>query len=87
MRTTESILTRVRAEFLEMPGMQLKPVQVQRLCGIERDVCQLVLDMLVDASFLCVSADGQYARATDGDMPRGRLVRVAVSVDQSDQAS
>ena len=47
-----------------MPGMHLKPEQVQRLCGVERALCQTVLDSLVDARFLRVSADGQYARVT-----------------------
>ena len=68
MRTIEDALNRLRAEFLEMPGMHLKPEQVQRLCGVERGLCQTVLDSLVDAKFLRVSADGQYARVTDGEM-------------------
>ena len=66
MRTIEDALNRLRAEFLEMPGMHLKPAQVERLCGVERGLCQMVLDSLVDARFLRVSADGHYARATDG---------------------
>ena len=72
MRTIEDALNRLRAEFLEMPGMHLKPEQVQRLCGVERGLCQTVLDSLVDAKFLCVSADGQYARVTDGEMASHR---------------
>jgi hypothetical protein len=62
MRTIEHALTRLRAEFLEMPGMHLKTEQVERLCGIERGLCQTVLDALVDARFLYVNADRQYAR-------------------------
>lgn len=58
-------LHRVRAEFLEMPGLRLKSEQVQRLCGIERTMCQMVLDALVDEGFLCVRSDGHYARLTD----------------------
>ena len=65
MRTTENPLNRLRAEFLEMPGMHLKPEQVHRLCGVERGLCQTLLDLLVDAKFLRRSTDGQYARATD----------------------
>ena len=52
MRTIEDALNRLRAEFLEMPGMHLKPEQVERLCGVERGLCQTVLDSLVDAKFL-----------------------------------
>jgi CheY-like chemotaxis protein len=45
----------------EMPGLHLRLEQVQRLCGIERTVCQMVLDSLVDARFLSVKSDGHYA--------------------------
>jgi hypothetical protein len=61
-----TMLTRIRAEYLEMPGLRLKSDQVQRLCGVERTICQLVLDLLVDVKFLCVKSDGAYARLTDG---------------------
>jgi len=46
MRTIDDELNRLRAEFLEMPGLCLKPEQVQRLCGVERTMCQMVLDAL-----------------------------------------
>ena len=78
MRTIDDVLnrlrangaeTRLRAEFLEMPGLRLKPDQVQRLCGVERTMCQMVLDVLVDEEFLGVTLDGQYARLTTGHHP------------------
>ena len=53
-----------------MPGMRLTLEQVQRLCGVERVLCQMVLDALVDEKFLCVKPDGQYARLTDGERSR-----------------
>jgi len=62
----ERLHERIRAEYLEMPGMRLKLEQVQRLCGIERTMCQAVLDSLVEAKFLYASLDGHYARMTDG---------------------
>jgi hypothetical protein len=55
-------LTRLRAEYLEMPGLQLTRGQVQRLCGLERAVCERVLDTLVDMGFLYLKANGTYAR-------------------------
>jgi hypothetical protein len=66
MRTVQDVLNRLRAEYLEMPGLRLKPEQVQRLCGIERTMCQLVLDSLLTSKFLCAKPDGTYARVTDG---------------------
>jgi len=62
------LLQRIRAEFLEMPGMRLRPEQVHRLCGIERPMCQIVLDALVDANVLCLKSDGTYARLMDGEL-------------------
>ena len=66
MTTIQDVLNRLRAEYMEMPGLRLKPEQVERLCGIEQTMCQLVLDRLVDEKFLCVNSDGHYARLTDG---------------------
>jgi hypothetical protein len=75
MKTTDDVVHRLRAEFLEMPGLRLSSAQVQRLCGIECTLCQTVLDALVTARFLCVKADGTYARLTEGYMPRPRPVK------------
>jgi hypothetical protein len=66
MRTIQDVITRLRTEFLEMPGLRLKSEQVQRLCGVERTMCQTMLDVLVDEKFLCVKPDGRYARLRDG---------------------
>jgi CheY-like chemotaxis protein len=63
----EHALERIRAEYVEMPGMHLKPEQVQRLCGVDADVCRPVLDALVAGGFLCLKADGSYGRLTDGE--------------------
>ncbi len=73
-------LERIRGEFLEMPGLRLTVAQAQRLCGIDRVVCQGVLDALVDANFLCIRADGTYTRATDGEPPRARLAKAELVV-------
>jgi hypothetical protein len=71
----DTLLARIRAAFLEMPDVRLKPEQVQRLCGVERAICQLVLESLVDAKFLRVSPDGHYARlATDARLATKRNI-------------
>jgi hypothetical protein len=66
MRTVQILVDRVRAEYLEMPGLRLTVRQVERLCGLEERISQLVLDALVEAKFLCCKRDGRYARLTDG---------------------
>src|SRR5688572_22151082 len=67
----QEVLERLRAEYLEMPGLRLTVEQVQRLCGIERAICSVVLDTLVAAKFLTKS-NGAYARLTDGNISRPR---------------
>jgi hypothetical protein len=70
-RTTE----RLRSEFLEMPGLRLTRWQVQRLCGIDEEICHVILDALVDAKFLRLHSDGTYALVGDGEPARARLAR------------
>jgi hypothetical protein len=85
---TNNTLGRLRAEYLEMPGLRLTLEQAQRLCGVERSLCKKLLDALVDAKFLCIKADGAYARTSEGELPpvrapkagiRGRKRMLAVS--------
>jgi CheY-like chemotaxis protein len=75
--------TRIRAEYLEMPGMRLSAAQVQRLCGLERPTCLAVLHGLVGERFLVLNTDGTYARATDDSAvyaPAANVSRVAPHV-------
>jgi hypothetical protein len=62
----QRVLDRIRAEYLEMPGLKLRMEQVQRLFGIEQTMCKLILDALVNTSFLCLQSDGTYVRLTEG---------------------
>jgi endonuclease III len=75
MRTILDVTHRVRAEFLEMPGLRLKTDQLQRLCGIEPTICQVVLQALVNEHFLCVTPDRHYARVTEGRVFRQQSKR------------
>jgi hypothetical protein len=56
----------VRAEYLEMPGLNLTKPQVQRLWGIDQSTCEGVLDALVDARFLRLTSRGGYVLARTG---------------------
>ena len=77
----QRVLERLRAEYLEMPGLKLRIEQVQRLCGIERTSCQTVLDTLVNAKFLYVKADGHYARLTEELFSRPRAAIADLKTD------
>ena len=80
----ERLLERIRAEYLEMPGLSLTPEQLQRLCGVEPTLCRLVLDSLVDAKFLCIKSNGAYARLTDGEASRPRAAKAGLQPSNSE---
>ena len=50
--TVTAVIDRVRAEFVEMPGLELTLPQAVRLWGLGADDCRHVLDSLADAGFL-----------------------------------
>ena len=53
---------RVRAEFLEMPGLRLRPNQAARLWAVEGAMTMQILDDLVESGFLWKTRDGSYLR-------------------------
>ena len=67
MRAIEDVLNRLRSYFLGVPGLELTSEQAQGLCGVERTICRLVLDSLVETKFLCRKAGGAYALMSAGD--------------------
>jgi hypothetical protein len=72
------VLQRIRSEYLEMPGLTLKPEQVQRLCGVERALCAAALETLVEIGFLSMRADGTYARERNPDISRARPAKAGL---------
>jgi hypothetical protein len=50
--TFAAVVDRVRAEFSEMPGLELTLPQAVRLWTLGADDCRFVIDALVDAGFL-----------------------------------
>ena len=53
---------RVQAEYTEMPGLSVTLAQAQRLLGIDRDTCVVVMRTLVEGRFLKRTAEGRYVR-------------------------
>jgi hypothetical protein len=56
------LLERVRAEYEEMPGLCLTLPQAQRLWGLDRSSCEVVLGALVHERYLKLVPAG-YRRA------------------------
>jgi len=61
----DDVLQRIQGEFIEMPGLRLTAAQAQRLWGLDRHVCDQLLDELVKANFLSQTRDGSFIK-TDG---------------------
>jgi hypothetical protein len=57
-----SVVLRVRAEFLEMPGLRLTPAQARRLWNLEGELCGAVIEALVAEAFLRWTASGAVTR-------------------------
>ena len=66
LREEHELLTRISAEFLEMPGLRLTLPQAARLFSLEPARCHRVLNALVRAGRL--SSDG---RTFSKGAPRG----------------
>jgi hypothetical protein len=62
----DRLVHRVRAEFLEMPGLQLTCEQAQRLWVIDPQTCMSILERLVATRFLVRRTDGRYVRCGEG---------------------
>lgn len=70
-----ALVLRVRAEFLEMPGLTVTIPQAMRLWGVSSDVCQNVIDVLVGSAFLQRTATGRVVRADRLEFREGRTIR------------
>jgi hypothetical protein len=57
----DDALRRVKGEYLEMPGLRLTTAQAQRLWGLDRESCQVLLRALVDSKFLYKTRDGAFS--------------------------
>jgi hypothetical protein len=60
---TAPLLRRIRAEFLEMPGLHLTLRQAARLWHLDLTTCAAALRVLVDDGFLRHGRHGAFQRA------------------------
>jgi len=69
-RSVEDPLLRIRAEYLEMPGLSLTEDQACRFWGLDRRACAELLAELVAEQFLRRTRDGAFVRADAGPLLR-----------------
>ena len=58
----EDCVQRIRAEYLDLPGLSLTARQTQRLWNLDSETCQRVLDMMIRDNFLRRTPQAQYVR-------------------------
>ena len=61
--TMRDWIARIRAEYLESPGLRLTSAQARRLWGLDPPTCEALLRTLVDAKFLRRTREDTYVRA------------------------
>ena len=59
--SSADLLARIRAEYLEMPGLRLTAPQAQCLFGLDSKTWDAVLAALLDAKFLSRTHNGLFA--------------------------
>jgi hypothetical protein len=57
-----TLVDRIRAEYIEQPGLRLTEAQACRLWRLDEPTTRYALAELTGAEFLSRSADGRYAR-------------------------
>jgi hypothetical protein len=87
-RFSAELLARIRAEYLEMPGLRLTTEQMQRLCGVDRTICEDVLNALIEMKFLVRKPNGAHTRAADGaDIPRPSAAKATLRSESTIRVS
>lgn len=61
-RQVEGLIRRIKAEYLEMPGLHLSAAQAQRLWDLDAGTCATVLEALLADRFLAYTSNGNYRR-------------------------
>ena len=57
------LLTRIRMEYIEMPGLRLTSRQAGRLWNLDQTSCDAILAALLQDHFLAQAGDGTYVVA------------------------
>jgi hypothetical protein len=77
--TSAHLIRRVKAEYIEMPGLRLTVAQAGRLWGLDGPACADLLDRLITERFLQRRPDGTYSRLSEGlpAHPPLRMIKAA----------
>ena len=73
------LLRRIRAEYLEMPGLRLTAPQAQRLFGLDSQTWDAISAALVDTKFLSHTHNSVFAMAAIPAVATGRISGIGVA--------
>ena len=76
----EVLMSRIKSEYVEMPGLWLTADQAARLWALDRSRCVELLFALVEQRFLIVRSDGKYGRLAD-DLAGTRAAGIKAPLD------
>ena len=82
----KNCIQRIRAEYLDLPGLSLSARQAQRLSNLDSETCQLALDMMIRERFLRRTPQAQYVRCTTSSIARERAFGLRSSALPGDYA-
>jgi hypothetical protein len=74
----QTLIRRVRGEYLEMPGLSLTLAQACRLWQMDTHTCQAALDTLIAERFLGRTRDGSFVL-----VGTPRMVKAAIRIPSS----
>ena len=78
LNVSSALLRRIRAEYLEMPGLRLTAPQAQCLFGLDSETWDAVLAALLDAKFLSRTHNGPVRDASNTGLATGRTSGIGV---------
>jgi hypothetical protein len=80
--SVDQLVSRIKGEYVEMPGLWLTRDQAARLWSLERSQCEELLLTLVEQGFLTSRDDGKYGRVT-GDSTGGGRAGLTAAQDRN----
>jgi hypothetical protein len=72
MPPLESLVARIRGEYLEMPGLRLTFAQACRLWQVDASTCEMWLEQLVREAFLNKTGNGSYIAISSTSSPQAK---------------
>jgi hypothetical protein len=74
----QTLIRRVRGEYLEMPGLNLTLAQACRLWQMDAVTCQAALDALIAERFLGRTRDGAFVLVGPAVGPVPRMAKASL---------